>query len=315
MRVDFLVGSYKKKLTDFPEKERKIWQKGRYVSFEKTIALKNLSSNEVLQLLDFTLYFDLMKLRPPSNMALVLDKFQQEKLIRKSGNHFHILNLGAILFAKNLDDFEDLSRKSTRIITYKGISRLETLKEKIITKGYAASIEDAVEYVNDQLPQNEEIGRVFRKNVKMFPALAIRELVVNALMHQDFSVKGAGPMIELFHGRMEITNPGTPLVDILRFIDCSPESRNELLASIMRRMNLCEERGSGIDKTIASIETYQLPAPKFVKGGNFLRVVLPLGYVRRITGRQLIHILMPKIAYNNQRLLLLVAKQLRRLRL
>lgn len=184
------------------------------------------------------------------------------------------MNLGAILFAKNLDDFEDLSRKSTRIITYKGTNRLQTVKEKVFTKGYAQSIEEVVEYINDQLPQNEEIGRVFRKEVKMFPALAIRELAVNALMHQDFSVKGAGPMIELFDDRLEITNPGAPLIDTLRFIDCSPESRNALLANIMRRMNLCEERGSGIDKTIASIETYQLPAPNFVKGDNFLRVVL-----------------------------------------
>jgi len=280
------VGSYKKKLLNFPEKERKIWQKGKHIDFEKNIALKNLSGDEVLQLLNFATYFDLMKLAPPSNMTLVLDKFQQEKLIRKSGNRFHILNLGVILFAKNLDDFEDLSRKSTRIIIYKGNSRLETIKEKIFTKGYAVGIFDAVEYINDQLPQNEEIGRVFRKEVKMFPELAIRELVVNALIHQDFSVKGAGPMIELFDDRLEITNPGVPLIDTLRFIDCSPESRNESLAKMMRRLNLCEERGSGIDKTIESIEAYQLPAPNFTKGDNFLRVVLYAYQSLRDMGRK-----------------------------
>jgi ATP-dependent DNA helicase RecG len=215
-----------------------------------------------------------MGLSPPSNMTSVLDKFQEEKFIKKSGNHFNILNLGATLFAKNLDSFEALSRKSVRIITYKGASRLKTIKEKSITRGYATGMQEVIDYINDQLPRNEEIGRVFRKEVKMFPELAIRELVVNAIMHQDFHIKGAGPMVEIFDERIEFTNPGTPLIDTLRFIDSSPESRNEILAKMMRRMNLCEERGSGIDKTIASIEVYQLPAPNFIKGEHFLRAVL-----------------------------------------
>jgi ATP-dependent DNA helicase RecG len=268
------VGSYKKKLLDYPEKERKIWQKGKHTDFEKDVALKNVSSDDMFQLLNFTAYYDLMELSPPSNMTAVFDKFQEEKFIKKSGNHFNILNLGAILLAKNLDSFEDLSRKSVRIITYKGTSRLETIKEKIVTKGYATGMQEAIDYINDQLPRNEEIGRVFRKEVKMFPELAIRELVVNVLMHQDFHIKGAGPMVEIFDERIEFTNPGAPLIETLRFIDSSPESRNELLAKMMRRMNLCEERGSGIDKTIASIEAYQLPAPNFIKGEHFLRAVL-----------------------------------------
>lgn len=62
---------------------------------------------------------------------------------------------------------------------------------------------------------------------------------------------------------MEITNPGVPLIDTLRFIDEPPRSRNEQLAALMRRMAICEERGSGIDKVIFNIEVFQLPAPDF----------------------------------------------------
>ena len=62
---------------------------------------------------------------------------------------------------------------------------------------------------------------------------------------------------------MEITNPGAPLIDTLRFIDEPPRSRNERLAALMRRMTICEERGSGIDKVIFHIEVFQLPAPDF----------------------------------------------------
>ena len=114
----------------------------------------------------------------------------------------------------------------------------------------------------------------------MYPEIAVRELVANSLIHQDFAVRGAGPMVEIFPDRMEITNPGAPLIDPLRFIDEPPRSRNETLAGLMRRMAICEERGSGIDKVITSIEAYQLPAPDFRIAGNNTIVILlgPRGF-------------------------------------
>ena len=81
-------------------------------------------------------------------------------------------------------------------------------------------------------------------------------------------------MIEIFDERMEITNPGTPLVDTQRFLDSPPCSRNEALASLMRRIGVCEERGSGIDKVVFQIEFNQLPAPVFETAENNTRVVL-----------------------------------------
>ena len=108
----------------------------------------------------------------------------------------------------------------------------------------------------------------------MFPPLAVRELVANALIHQDFSVTGTSPMVEIFEDRVEITNPGEPLVETARFLDSPPTSRNETLASLMRRLGICEERGSGIDKVVAQVELFQLPAPLFEVPPGFTRVVL-----------------------------------------
>lgn len=73
---------------------------------------------------------------------------------------------------------------------------------------------------------------------------------------------------------MEITNPGTPLVDPDRFIDFPPQSRNEALASLMRCMGLCEEMGTGIDKVVEAVEMAQLPAPEFRAEANATRVSL-----------------------------------------
>ena len=91
--------------------------------------------------------------------------------------------------------------------------------------------------------------QALRKEVKMYPELAVRELK-QCNYNQDFYETGMGPMVEIFDDRIEITNPGKPLISTLRLIDHSPKSRNERLASFMRRIGICEERGSGIDKVI-----------------------------------------------------------------
>jgi predicted HTH transcriptional regulator len=187
---------------------------------------------------------------------------------------YNITNLGAILFAKRLDSFPNLKRKAVRVIRYKGSGRIETVKEQEGSKGYAAGFEGLVDYVTGMLPTNELIGRALRKDVPMFPNLAIRELVANALIHQDFFVSGAGPMVELFEDRLEITNPGLPLVDTNRFLGSPPKSRNETLASFMRRVGVCEERGSGIEKVVRQTESYQLPAPLFETPNGFTRATL-----------------------------------------
>ena len=97
----------------------------------------------------------------------------------------------------------------------------------------------------------------------MYPQIAVRELVANAIIHQDLTMPGASPMIEIFADRIEISNPGAPLIDTLRFVD-ERRSRNERTAELMRLCNICEERGSGIDKALQAIEIYQLPAPEFI---------------------------------------------------
>lgn len=147
-------------------------------------------------------------------------------------------------------------------------------RELEIAKGYASGFEGLVGYVNGLLPANEVVGQAFRRDVPMFPEIAVRELVANALIHQDFSVTGAGPTIEIFADRIETTNPGEALVDTMGFVDTPPQSRNEALASLMRRFRVCEERGSGVDKVVAQVELYQLPPPIFEKPDGFTRAVL-----------------------------------------
>lgn len=269
------VGSYKKRLKDHPEKERELWRIFDRVTFEQGIAAEHVSSEKVLRLLNFPSYFDLLELPLPDGKNAILDALKEEKLIHHcQAGDWNITNMGAILFAKSINSFQTLKRKAMRVIQYKGAGRVETQREHIAEKGYACGFESLIDYIKALVPSNEIITQSLRKTVPMYPEVAIRELVANALIHQDFFISGTGPMVEIFDDRIEVTNPGEPLVSIERFLDTPPKSRNEGLASLLRRFRICEERGSGIDKVVLQTELYQLPAPLFEVPEGFTRTVL-----------------------------------------
>lgn len=269
------VGTYKKKLKDYPEKERALWRIFDRTSFEDGMATERSGDDDVLHLLDYPAYFDLLERPLPAERNNILAALAEDRLIHRSdAGGWDITNLGAILLAKRLDAFHTLRRKAVRVIQYRGNGRTETLKEYEGAKGYACGFEGLISYVNGLLPANEVIKQALRRSVPMFPELAVRELVANALIHQDFFITGCGPMVEIFDDRIEITNPGEPLVDTQRFVDTPPRSRNEVLASLMRRFRICEERGSGIDKVVFQVELFQLPAPLFERPEGFTRAVL-----------------------------------------
>lgn len=269
------IGSYKKPLKEFPEKERALWRMFENTPFESIIAKQDQTSEAVLHLLNYPDYFDLLHLPLPDNKQGILKRLEEENFITPSGSgNWDITNFGAILFARKLDDFSGLRRKVLRTILYKGNSRIETQKEQVGAKGYASGFEGLIEYIMNLVPSNEVIQKALRKEVPMYPELAIRELVANAIIHQDFMIHGAGPMVEIFSDRIEITNPGLPVVKTERFLDSPPRSRNEGVASFLRRIGVCEERGSGVDKVVFETESYQLPAPLFEIAGENTRVVL-----------------------------------------
>ena len=269
------IGEVKKALKGATDREAELWRIFDKTPFEELIAVERISADDVLKLLDYPSYFDLLEIPLPSNRDGILKALAEDGLICPcDAGGWNISNLGGILFAKQLSKFRNLKRKAIRVIQYRGIGRTETFKEQEGGKGYACGFEGLINYINGLLPANEVLGKALRKEVPMFPEVAIRELVANALIHQDFFVTGAGPMVEIFNDRIEITNPGEPLVDTRRFLDTPPKSRNEDLASLMRRFRICEERGSGIDKVVFQIELHQLPAPLFEVPEGFTRTVL-----------------------------------------
>ena len=262
--MDYIrVGSYTKKLSEYPALQAQLWDRLRTSKFEERIAKHDLDLVTALGLLEYSTYFDLVKMPQPTNAEGICYYLEEEHILEKQDNGLYaITNLGAILFAKRLSDFPRLSRKAVRVVQYKGSNRLNMLKEYDGTKGYAVGFEGLLGFIDALLPTAEVINGALREKKTAYPSLAIREAVGNALIHQDFSIPGTGPVVEIFDGRIEITNPGTPMVDIKRIVDNPPKSRNEKLAELMRRLRICEELGTGWDKIVISCELQMLPAPK-----------------------------------------------------
>ncbi len=271
------IGSGTPKLSDYPDRQRALWSRLQSHAWEASIAAPFLSGDEVLTRLDYAAYFDLTGQPLPDNRKGIFDKLLADRLVQADvGGHWSISNLGAMLYAKRLTDFPlPIARKAVRFVAYDGLNRADAvIHRQDGLKGYALGFTGLIDYIDSLMPRNEFIGKAFREERPLYPAIAIRELIANALIHQDMTISGAGPMVEMFSDRLEITNPGQPLVRPERFLDFPPRSRNEALASLMRRMRLCEEQGTGIDKVFHAVELHQLPPPDFRVEGDAVRTVL-----------------------------------------
>lgn len=270
------IGTNKKNLRDYPDKERELWRTFDSTPYELRVAMSNLDEDAMIGLLDYSKYYDKLEMPIPRNRDKVLQDLQYEKfIIRNDAGKWDITNMGALMIAKDLKKFETLHRRSVRVVWYKENSRLNAIREKDFSGGYVFSHEDIVQYIMTIIPQEEVIVEATRKSVISFPEIAVRELLANAMIHQDLQQRGTNPMVEVFKNRIEFSNAGSPVVAIERIVDSVPVSRNENIAGFMHKCGICEERGSGYDKIIEATAKNELLVPRVENQNNqFTKAVL-----------------------------------------
>lgn len=244
--------------------------------WEELRATTLLRPDEVLAKLDSESIHRLLQRPVAQTNEELLRWLVDEKFIEQDGGGYYITNFGAIAAARRLEEFDSLERKRIRVIRYKGLNKVETIDEIVGHKGYAIAFEGLIIHLRRILPHSEVIEKALRSEVSVYPEIALRELIANALIHQDFSISGTGPMIEIYDNRIEFINPGAlpPSKKLDRLIGTTPESRNEILASAFRRYRICEERGTGFMKVVTAIELYGLPPVGFAEGENYFKVTL-----------------------------------------
>lgn len=268
-------GSSTHELVRGSQRETELWHRVQHERYEQQVASIDVAADELAKYLDFGAYFTRQNMPAPQSQETALHYLEQEGLVTRQDNGLYsITNMGALLFARDMTEFSQVARKAPRVIQYEGVSRIVMAREREFARGYVLCLDEIVDHVLALLPSKTVIEGATRREQPQLPALAIREVVANALIHQDLGVTGAGPLIEIFANRVEVTNPGAPLVDIPRILNDPPRSRNERTASLLRRLNLCEEAGTGWDKTVAVCEMGQLPAPRIEALQNSTRVTL-----------------------------------------
>jgi predicted HTH transcriptional regulator len=208
----------------------------------------------------------------PITQETAIEKLLQDNLIISRDGLFDITNACALLFARDIAIFW-LNSKSPRVITYRWNNKLHAINDQKWVKWFAIAFWWLINYVWSQIPKIEIID-LNRTNEPWYPKVALREFIANAIIHQDFRTTGSEVLIEIYDDRIEISNPWIPLIEIDRFVDHPPKSRNEILADFMRRAGHCEMRWSGVDRALESIQVAKLPNPKIERSSDFTRITL-----------------------------------------
>ena len=265
------IESYTKPVKQSKTLEAQLWETLLHSNFDTDIAMSRVTEVDIFELIDWKWYCEAMKYDPISEDN-AKEKLVQENLIIPRDGLFDITNACAFLFARDLANF-GLKSKSPRVITYRWNNKLHTINDQKWSKWFAIAFPGLINYVISQIPKIENI-EIIRKSETNYPKVTLREFIANAIIHQDFHTKWSEVLIEIYDDRIEISNPGTPLIEVDRFLDHPPKSRNEIIADFMRRAGHCEKRWSWVDRALAALQVEKLPNPKIEKSDDFTRVTL-----------------------------------------
>jgi len=188
---------------------------------------------------------------------------------------------GMVLFGKDPSRercFPDLWIQAGR---FKGKDRREILDQVQIRSLPVRAIEEAIAFVQKHSLHGAEIGSVRRRERWSLPPEAVREAVINAVVHADYSQRGAPLRLSLFADRLEVENPGLlplglTIEDLRRGVS---KLRNRVVGRVFHALGLIEQWGSGIQRMTAACQETGLPVPEFEELANRFRVTIRTGRI------------------------------------
>lgn len=147
------------------------------------------------------------------------------------------------------------------------------------------AIEQAIAFVEKHSTRGVRIGRLRRSDHWSLPPVAVREAVINAVAHTDYSQAGAPIRIALFDDRLEVENPGLlpfglTVADLPLGVS---KLRNRVIGRVLHELGLVEQWGSGVQRMIAACRNAGLAAPVLEEIGIRFRVTLRTAQVQSVT--------------------------------
>ncbi|HXT02348.1 MAG TPA: helix-turn-helix domain-containing protein [Elusimicrobiota bacterium] len=198
---------------------------------------------------------------------LSADDFLRSLKVADAGgvNHAGILFFGD---AGQLQRF--LPQAQISLIAFKGTTKVHIFDRRDVRDDLLMQFDAAILFIEKHLNVRSEIKGVDRKDIYEIPLEAIREAVVNALMHRDYSITGTQVSVEIFDDRVEITNPGGLPNGLPRKVFGTVSvRRNELIADLFSRLHKVERAGTGIQRMKEVLAAAGLKEPQFDTNGFF----------------------------------------------
>lgn len=179
------------------------------LNYESVPIKTGLTKTDVINLLDFTLFYTLLGKRIPASWNAILSDLEHEDIIRHQAPDLWLITaLGAALFARHLKDFPRLADCGVRIAEYADNSRVTILRQRTFETGYARALSEIVDCIEDLLPSAEKISHLGVRSTELAaPPNLIRASVLRMLTDQELTDTHGHRLIEIFSDRIELTYP------------------------------------------------------------------------------------------------------------
>jgi ATP-dependent DNA helicase RecG len=195
------------------------------------------------------------------------------KAVRQQNGTVHPTVAGILLFSKEPENY--IPGAVIKCARFKGNDMDEFIDQRIITGSLFTQAEETIAFFKKNIRRSAKIEGLYRTEEYEYPEKAIREALVNAICHRDYSRRGADIKFAIFDNRIEITSPGglLPNVSIEDLGTGVSELRNKVIGKILNESGLIEGYGTGVLRIRKYIQEKGLIQPEFRENNGFFKAI------------------------------------------
>lgn len=215
-----------------------------------------------------------LKIANTSNIGNITTNIKNTLLNRLHvlNNEKHLTNTGILFFSNNPSIF--ISQNEIRMASFKTNEKVDIIDKNYINTTICQALKEVEIFFHRNTRIGSEIKGFRRKDIPEYPYEAIREAVVNAIAHRDYTIRTSPITFFIFPDRIEITSPGE-LPNPLTIEDLGEKTahRNKKICELLQMTSYMEIIGSGIPRMRAKMRKQDLPEPEFVQSPGFFTVI------------------------------------------